>query len=339
MSYSQFISRQPNVVVVQKQRLSKRRSSSLYARSIHNWTNSSKVYSVASGPREGMYYRNMSAFENYLSKKTVKIRNYQTDGSVENCNLLQNNSVDMAIVQSNIAAMAFRGQGLFKKSGPLRDLRALASLYPEMLHIIVSAKSGITSLDDLKGKRIDIGLPESGSRVDALHLFEVLGYRLSDFSEVREDGLAGAIDALKKGTLDGLFVTIHAPARVLQDLAAFEAIRIISLNKKRVQDLVSAGVYIPYTLPAKTYPGQDQPVNSIGVTAMLINNQGMPDERVSELLDTILRSVNAVARKEMRTAFISRQTAQTGVSIPLHPAAEKFYAPFLQNGTENTRKQ
>lgn len=298
-----------------------------------------KIYSVASGPREGMYYRNMQAFEEYLRNKAIKIRNYQTDGSVENCTLLQNKSVDVAIVQSNIAAMAFRGQGLFKKSGPLRDLRALASLYPEMVHVIVTKKSGITTLEGLRGKRIDIGLPESGSRVDALRIIEALDYRLSDFAEVREKGLAGAIDALKNGKLDGFFITIHAPARALQDLAASEEIRILPLNEKRVRDLTSKGIYIPYTLPAKTYPGQVQPVTTIGLTSMLIGNQAMPDERVSELLDTMLKSVNAVARKEMRAAFISRQTAQTGISIPLHPAAEKFYAPFVNNMTETIRKE
>lgn len=296
-----------------------------------------KVYSIASGPRKGMYYRNMHAFEEYLHDKTVRIRNYQTEGSVENCNLIQNKSVDVAVVQSNIAAMAFRGQGLFKKRGPLRDLRALASLYPEMVHVIVTAKSGITTLEALKGKRIDIGLPESGSRVDALRILEALNYRLSDFSEVWEEGLAGSIDALKNGTLDGFFVTINAPARALQDLAASEEIRILPLNKKRVRDLTAAGVYIPYTLPAKTYPGQFQPVSTIGLTAMLIGNQTMPEERVSELLDTMLKSVNAVARKEMRAAFLTRQTAQTGISIPLHPAAEKFYAHFVQNRTDNAR--
>jgi len=290
-----------------------------------------QVYSIASGPREGMYYRNISAFETYLRNKPVKIRNYQTDGSVENCRLLHNNSVDVGIVQSNIAAMAYRGEALFKQNGPSPNLRALASLYPEMLHIIVSAKSGITSLDGLKGKRIDIGLPESGTRVDVLNLFDALGYRLSDFSEVREDGLAGSIDALKKGMLDGFLVTIHAPARALQDLAASEDIRLLSLNKELLQSLVSKGVYINYTLPEKTYPGQKQPVNAIGVTAMLVSTQSMPGERVSALLDTLLKSVNTVARKEMRAAFISRQSAQTGVSIPLHPAAGEFYAPFANS--------
>jgi len=294
-----------------------------------------KVYSVASGPREGMYYRNMHAFEQHLRNKTIKISNYQTDGSVENCNLLQNQSVDVAIVQSNIAAMAFRGQGPFKERGPLSDLRALASLYPEMVHVIVSGKSGITTLEGLKGKRIDIGLPESGSRVDSLRIIETLGYRLSDFTEVREKGIADAIGALKNGTLDGFFVTIHAPARALQDLAALEEIRILPLNEKQVRDLTTEGVYIPYILPAKSYPGQIQPVTTIGLTAMVIGNQTMPDKRVSELLDTILKSVNAVARKEMRAAFISQQTAQTGISIPLHPAAEKFYTPIVKKETGN----
>jgi TRAP transporter TAXI family solute receptor len=199
-----------------------------------------------------------------------------------------------------------------------------------MVHVIVNAKSGITTLEGLKGKRIDIGLPESGSRVDALRIIEALDYRLSDFAEVQEKGLAGAINSLRNGTLDGFFVTIHAPARALQDLAATAEIRILPLHEKQVRNLTSGGIYIPYTLPAKTYPGQVQPVTTIGLTAMLIGNRIMPDERVMELLDTMLKSVNVVARKEMRAAFISQQTAQTGISIPLHPAAETFYAPFKQ---------
>jgi TRAP transporter TAXI family solute receptor len=298
-----------------------------------------KVYSVASGPRQGVYYRNMRAFEEYLRNKPVKIRNYETEGSVENCNLVQNKSVDLAVVQSNIAAMAYRGQGLFRERGPMKDLRALASLHPEMVHVIVPAKSGITTLEGLKGKRIDIGLPESGSRVDALRILDALDLRLSDFSEVREEGLAGAIEALKNGELDGFFVTIHAPARALQDLASAEEIRILPLDQKPVQALTEGGVYIPYTLPAKTYPGQGQPVQALGLTAMLIGNRAMPDARVEEILGTLLKNVNAVARKEIRTSFISRQKARTGISIPLHPAAEKFYAPLLQEKQEDTGKK
>lgn len=125
----------------------------------------------------------------------------------------------------------------------------------------------------------------------------------------------------------------------MQNLAASEDIRILSLNEKLVRNLTSGGIYNPYTLPTNTYPGQVQFVTTIGVTAMLIGNQAMPEERVSELLNTMLKSVNAVARKEMRAAFLTQQTAQIGISIPLHPAAEKFYAHFVQNKTKNVRTE
>ncbi len=109
------------------------------------------------------------------------MRNLATQGSVENCQLVQAGGVDLAIVQSNIAALAIEGKGPFKEGGRLPDIRALSALFPEYLQLVVAKGADIKDLSALKGKRIDIGLPNSGTRVDTLRLLDALGLRLLGF--------------------------------------------------------------------------------------------------------------------------------------------------------------
>lgn len=284
------------------------------------------VFSMASGPEGGSYYVIAQALENHLRKKKVRTNNYETEGSAENCRLVQNNAIDVAMTQNNVATMAYQGSDFFKTKGAMSDIRAIASLYPELVHIVVLQESGIESLQDLKGKRIDIGLPNSGSRIDALKILLAAGLKLSDFSAVTELDLKSAIAALKNGELDAFFVTIEAPTPALQSLAATNPISFLPLelsNLERKADWLKA--YIPITMPAHTYPRQATSISTLGVSALLIAHKDLPDKRVWVLLDAMMQSLGAMAEDSVKAAFISRQTAQTGITIPLHPGARSYF--------------
>ena len=284
------------------------------------------VYSMVSGPEGGSYYVIAQALEDHLRHKKVKTNNYETEGSAENCRLVQNNAIDIAMTQNNVATMAYQGVDFFKTKGAMPDLRAIASLYPELVHIVVPQSSGIESLQDLKGKRIDIGLPNSGSRIDALKIIQAAGLKLSDFSAVSEKDLKSVIASLKKEELDAFFVTIEAPTPELQTLAATFPISFLPLeldSLERKADWLSA--YLPITMPAHTYPRQAQSISTLGVSALLIAHKDLEDKRVRVFLDTLMQSLDALAEESVKAAFISRQTAQAGITIPLHPGAQAYF--------------
>ena len=284
------------------------------------------VYSMASGPEGGSYYVIAQALEDHLRDKKVRTNNYETEGSAENCRLVQNNAIDIAMTQNNVATMAYLGVDSFKTKGAMPDIRAIASLYPELVHIVVPQDAGILSLQQLKGKRIDIGLPDSGSRIDALKILQAAGLKLSDFSAVSEQDLKSAIAALKKGELDAFFITIEAPTPALQTLAATFPIAFLPLelnNLERKANWLSA--YMPMRMPAHTYPGQAQSISTLGVSALLIAHKDLPDKRVWDLLDAMMQSLDVLAEENVKAAFISQQTAQTGITIPLHPGAQAYF--------------
>src|SRR5262249_37714941 len=154
----------------------------------------------------------------------------ETEGSLENLRLIASKQADYALAQSNVAAMAYAGEGAFAKGGAVSSVRALGSLFPEPLHIIVSAGSEIRTLADLRGKRGARGPPSSGTRADARMVLAAHGLAVKDFAEVREDGLDEAPGRLRSGRLDAIFATLGAPAREVQRLAARHPIRLIPLD-------------------------------------------------------------------------------------------------------------
>ncbi len=244
---------------------------------------------------------------------------------MENCLLVQSGAVDIGIVQSNIAALALSGEGPFKSRGKQPDLTVVSALFPEYLQLVVRAGTGIQNLQGLRGKRIDIGLPESGSRVDALRVLDAAGLRLQDFAEIREQGLNGAVAALHKGELDGFFTTLQAPGQALQDILAPGEAQLLSLSPEVQRKVMEQhAVYRAALLPANTYPGQTAPIASLGVTAMLIARRDLPDARVEQLLEGLFKSVEVVAQDNLRVGLLSPHTATEGVTLPLHPAAKRF---------------
>ncbi len=284
-----------------------------------------QIYAAASGPSQGAYHRYLQALERNATQTGVILRNYETQGSVENCLLVQSGAVDIGIAQSNIAALAFSGEGPFKARGRQTDLNAIAALFPEYLQLVTRTGAGIQTLEGLRGKRIDIGLPESGTRVDALRVLDAAGLRLQDFFEIREQGLNDAVAALLSGALDAFFTTQQAPGHALQDIIAPGEAQLLSLPPAVQREVVDHhAVYRAARLPAHTYPGQTMPIETLAVTAMLIARRDLPDPRVLQLLEGLFRSVEVVAQDNLRVGLLSPRTAAAGLTLPLHPIVKRF---------------
>jgi TRAP transporter TAXI family solute receptor len=284
------------------------------------------VSGLASGEPLGEYFRLGRALQDYVSGPDLQIRNYPSAGSVENSVLANDRSVDLAIIQNDVAALAHTGEGIFAGAEPMTNLQAVASLFPEQIQIVVLKSSSIETLSDLKGKRIDIGLPRSGSRLNALQVIYAHGLELSDFDAVRSNGFSDAQEQLKNDELDAFFVTLAAPSQQLHNLAATHPIRLLSLDPDAQERLLASRPYFSAsTLPANTYPGQDAEANTLSVMAMLVAHKEVPPTRVEQLLNGLFNQTDKIARQSFQASAISPETARTGLSIPLHPGAEQYY--------------
>ncbi|WP_158046369.1 TAXI family TRAP transporter solute-binding subunit [Skermanella pratensis] len=284
-----------------------------------------RAFVVAGGPEGGEYHLIARTIANSITADGVRSAGIATDGSVENLRLIQDGSADVALAQNDIAAMAARGDGLFERAGPDPELRALASLFPEPVHIIVPADAEIRTVADLRGKRIDMGLPRSGSLLTARSVLQAHGLAPGDFAEVTGMGPSRAVEALVAGEIDAVVSVINAPARLFQRLSAQRGIRFLPLDRDAIQALGgSDDNLVPLTLAAGTYPRQTEPVPTVAVTALLVARRNMPDVEVTTLLDTVFKDIDFMAAGSAAGALISRGRAESGLSVPLHPAAEAW---------------
>lgn len=286
--------------------------------------NLQRVLVVAGGPVGGEYA--MVAKEIAGLGKPVGVRGAATttEGSVQNAQLLRGHFATVGLVQSDVALMAFQGTGPFADQGPAPSLRVLGSLFPEPVQIVVRA-DGPTSVEALRGLKVDLDMPTSGSRITGLRVLQAYGLSESDI-QMSSMGWVEAGDALARGEIDAVIAVINAPERHLQRLAANSAIRLLPLTPEVIARLTESdsGV-VPLTLQAGTYPGQDVPVRTIGVAALLVGNSNMSNAEVRRVLRGVYSSIDFVGAGSSAGAMISLRHARTGVTIPLHPGAEAYF--------------
>jgi TRAP transporter TAXI family solute receptor len=287
-----------------------------------------RVYIVASGPEDGEYHPIADAVIARATRlgEKIKVRNLATQGSVENARLIGTKEVDYAIVQSNVAAMAAVGEGPFAQERAVTSLRALGSLFPEPVHIVVAATSGIRTVADLRGKRVAIGARDSGTRADALAILSVHGLAVKDLAEVRDEGLESAAARLQAGQLDALFATVGVPTRELQRLAARHPIRLVSLDVPAIGRLVAQNPgLVRLLVPANTYPGQKDDVTTVAAAALLVSHADVPEAEAELVLRLVFENPEYLAAGSAQGAKIAKRSGLRGITIPMHPAASRYF--------------
>lgn len=247
-----------------------------------------------------------------------------TAGSVANLRLLADQYLELAITQSNAASDAYSGIGLFQDH-PLTGYSAVSSLYTEACQIIVRADSAIQTTDDLLGKTISIGEEGSGDLYHAQSILECCGLPL-DLLEIRYLSYTDALQALGNGTIDAFFCTTAAPLQAVTGLSQTVPVRLLSLNDHQVERLSKAHrAYFPLTVPAKTYPDQEQDVLTIGVRAILVASDHLSQEEVYTLLSALQQNSGVVQSAAKADTEWTPENAALGVTIPFHPGAIQFF--------------
>lgn len=294
------------------------------------------MMTLGSGVAPGTYYSFGEALSNYAGQQGIAMFSAVSEGSIENASRLQAGRLDFGLVQSDVAQLLHRGltAGEFY---PYKELRAVASLWPEAVHLLTLEGSGIRQLADLKGKRVAVGQRGSGSRINALLIGMVTRLGDDHLPAIREISLALGITYLESGEVDALFLTEAIPAPSVQALAARRKdLRFVPMPAELFTRLAQRDfVYYQLEVPARTYPHQAEPFITLGLTAALMTHSQVADEKVEEMLELLLGGGDELARNFYRTAFISRDTMRLGLAVPLHPAAERFYENHDRPQKEN----
>jgi TRAP transporter TAXI family solute receptor len=282
------------------------------------------VFTIASGQEGGDYARFGAALIANVTQlaPAVKLRQRFSQGSVDNAWLLSRGEADYAIVQGDVAAAAVAGSDLFARGGALTNLRAVGSLFPEPIHVAVLADSPIRDVNQLRGKRVDLGLAQSGTHFDAAAVLDAIGVKPEDLAEASRLGPDAAIPKLRRKQLDAVFVTAAAPTRQLQELATQEGLRLLPLTGAVAERLTESRPGLTaLILPANTYPGQREAVTTMASAALLVTTLDAPRTEVGRVADLVFARMPQQRAGGAAVVKVSSENELRGVTIPLHDGA------------------
>ena len=249
-----------------------------------------------------------------------------TEGSVENVQRVAAGELDLALSQADVAYDAYTGRAPFADAQPLRNLRAIANLYPEALHLLVRRDSGIASVPDLAGRRVSLGEARSGTRVLAGIVLEAYGLS-EDLVQPRFAKLGPAVDALLAGDLDALFVVGGYPIDAIVQAAESGKVVLLSIKGRQADRIRAAYDHIGAdVISAGTYPGLPGVV-TLKSGAVLVTSDALDAELVYALMRALWheRHRDVLDNGHPHARLIRLHTSLDGVPIPLHPGAARFY--------------
>jgi len=280
---------------------------------------------LATGGTAGTYYPFGGAMAKIWNSK-IKDMNVtaQTSGaSGENVRLINKKEVELALVQSDTLDFAFNAQEAFKE--PLKGMSAIAVLYPEIIQVVVGAASPIKSIADLKGKKVGVGAPGSGTEANFRQLLDAYGMKKEDVN-FQFLSFAESAEAYKDKHIDAFIVTAGIPNAGIMDVATQNEIRILDIPADVAAKLTQKYPFLAAVkIPANTYKGQSAEVSTVAVTAVLICGSQLKDDMVYNLTKTLFENQAELAAAHAKGKELNIQYAVKGVSIPFHPGAVKYY--------------
>ncbi len=288
---------------------------------------------IGTGSTSGLYYPTGVGMAKILNDAGIDIRaNARSTGaSVYNCRAVGNGELQMGITQNNIAWYAYNGTGVEAfKDKPIKNLRGLTMLYPEVIQILARKDAGIKTIGDMKGKRVYVGDIGSGTEQDVLNIFGVYGLKLDDLKTAVRGSSGNAVDLLRDNKIDAMFYTVGIGASAITEAAQTVDIDLIQIPADQVAELHRKyPFYTAITVPANTYPKIDSEVSTITTQAMMIVEEKLSDDVVYEFMNTIFgkhleQFYNDVQNPNLKKYF-KVETALDGMPIPVHPGAIRFF--------------
>jgi TRAP transporter TAXI family solute receptor len=285
-------------------------------------------FRIGTGGTAGTYYPVGGMIANAVSQPgKIAATAQSSNGSLANVNAIAGGQMESGFSQADVATWAYKGTGVFEGKPNVPGLRLIANLYPESVHVVVKKGSGIKTVADLKGKRVALDEPGSGTLINARAILAAYGLKESDIKpEYIKPNQAG--DKLKDGALDAFFFTGGAPAGAIAELAsAGTGIDILAIEGAPAEALKKgSGFFADDLIAADTYKGVGA-VKTLAVGAQWVTSDKADAQVVYEIVKALYGEAGqkAMAAGHAKGKFITKENAVKGAGIPFHPGAEKFY--------------
>lgn len=280
---------------------------------------------ILTGGTSGVYYPLGVGLSKIYADNIAGARTQvqSTKASVENLNLLQQGKGELALALGDSVKLAWEGNADAGFKAPLDKLRGIAAIYPNYIQIVASKDSGITSLDQLKGKSLSVGAPKSGTEINARAIFAAAGMSYDDLGKTEYLPFAESVELIKNRQLDATLQSAGLGVASIKDLSTSIPIQMVSVPADVVEKL--GAPFIAATIPAGTYDGQDADVPTVAVVNFLVTRADVSDETAYQMTKLLFENLPALEAAHKAAAQIRLENALTGMPIPLHPGAERFY--------------
>lgn len=291
-----------------------------------------RFFRIGTGGTSGTYYPIGGLIANAISGTSgsgvegLVATAVSSNGSVANINAIGGGTMESGFTQSDVAYWAHTGTALYEDQGAVEDLRLIATLYPETIHLVAAEGSGIESVADLRGKRVSLDEPGSGTIVDARLVLEAFGLTEDDIeAEYLKPGPAG--DRLRDGALDAYFFVGGYPTGAISELATSSGIDLVPIAGPEVDALLEEySFFTKDVVPADVYPGVEE-TETIAVAAQWVTSADQPEDLIYDIVSVMWNDATRASLDagHAKGKLITLDTATTSLGIPLHPGAERFY--------------
>ena len=281
---------------------------------------------MGTGGTSGTYYAFGGVLAQYMKNYTdYSVTAVSTAASKANIQSIGDGDYQIGFTQSDVMNYAWDGTRSFETDGPCRDFRVLGALYAETVQLI-TMKEDIKSVEDLRGRSVSIGAPGSGVYFNAIDVLNGAGLTVDDIKP-QYQSFDDSKEALKDGQIDAAFIVAGAPTSAITELATTNGVYLIPIDGGLREDIMKdCPYYAPMVIPADTYPGQSEPIETITIMATLIVDADMDDDCVYDLTAAVFDHTEDIALENAKGEELSVENATSGITIPFHEGAARYYA-------------
>ena len=281
---------------------------------------------ILTGGTSGVYYPIGNELAQLYNQRIAGSTSvvHATKASVENLNLLQIARGQLAFALGDAVADAWQGKQEAGFRAPRDRLRAIAAISPNYIQLVATRQSGITTLDGLKGKRISVGAPRSGTELNAREILQAAGLSYEDMGKVVFKPYAESLELIKRGQLDAILQSAGLGMAAIRELAEAMPITFVPIPAEVVEKIGNSA-YQPRLIPGGTYAGQSRNVPTAAIANILVSQIKVPDDVAYQMTKAIFDNLDNLAEAHPAANAIKLRTALEGLPIPLHPGAERFY--------------
>ena len=282
---------------------------------------------MGTGDDGGSYYTFGKLLSGYMREASgFGVDVIPTDGSVENINGIHEGTYQLGLAQADVMSYAWNGIRSFAKGGEVRSFRAIGGLYEEALQIVTLDET-IQHVGDLRGRIVSIGAEDSGVALNAMNVLDVYGLRTGDDIQTVNLSFSDSVAAMKAGTVDAAFIVSGTPTNAVTELVGKGDFYLVNIDGEEADALISrCPYYNKHVILSGTYDGLDQDTNTLSIQATMIVSLDASEEDVYNLTAGIYENTEGISAILSRAIDMSVENATTGVTVPFHSGAAKYFA-------------